>query len=100
MMNDILLYQGALEINQLSKENFISSRQMERLFCEYIGMTPKKLSNRVRYQYLWKDIVSQNDLDIASAVSKYGYTDLPHMMREFKRYHSMNIREAREIALR
>ncbi len=99
-MNDILLYQGALEINQLSKENFISSRQMERLFCEYIGMTPKKLSNRVRYQYLWKDIVSQNDLDIASAVSEYGYTDLPHMMREFKRYHSMNIREAREIALR
>lgn len=31
-------------------------------------------------------------------VSKYGYTDLPHMMREFKRYHSMNIREAREMA--
>ena len=37
---------------------------------------------------------------IASAVSKYGYTDLPHMMREFKRYHTMNIREAREMAYR
>ncbi|MCM1118144.1 MAG: helix-turn-helix domain-containing protein [bacterium] len=100
VMNDILLHQGALEINQLSKKNFISSRQMERLFCEYVGMAPKKLSNLVRYQYLWKDIVSHNNLDIASAVSKYGYTDLPHMMREFKRYHSMNIREAREMALR
>lgn len=42
VMDDILLHQGALEINQLSKENFISSRQMERLFCEYIGMAPKK----------------------------------------------------------
>lgn len=100
VMSDILLYQGALEINQLSKKNFISSRQMERLFCEYIGMTPKKLSNLVRYQYLWKDIVSQRDFDIASAVYKYGYTDLSHMMREFKRYHSMNIREAREMALK
>lgn len=100
VMNDILLYQGALEINQLSKENFISSRQMERLFCEYIGMTPKKLSNLVRYQHLWKDIVSQSNFDIASAVSKFGYTDMSHMMREFKRYHTMNIREAREMALK
>ena len=98
-MNDILLYQEALEINQLSKENFISSRQMERLFCEYIGMAPKKLSNLVRYQYLWKDIVSQSNFDIASAVSKYGYTDLSHIMREFKRFHTMNIQEAREMAL-
>ena len=100
VMNDILLYQGVLEINQLSKENFISSRQMERLFCEYIGMTPKKLSNLVRYQYLWQDIVSQSSFDIASAVSKYRYTDLSHMMREFKRYHTMNIWEAREMALK
>lgn len=98
VMQDILQHHGGLEISRLAKENFISSRQMERLFHEYIGMTPKKLSNLVRYQYLWKDIVSQRNFDIASAVSKYGYTDLPHMMREFKRYHSMNIREAREMA--
>lgn len=98
VMQDILRHHGGLEISRLAKENFISSRQMERLFHEYIGMTPKKLSNLVRYQYLWKDIVSQRNFDIASAVSKYGYTDLPHMMREFKRYHSMNIREAREMA--
>ena len=98
VMNDILWHQGTLEINQLAKQNFISSRQMERLFSEYIGMTPKKLSNLVRYQCLWRDIVSQSNFDIASAVSKYGYTDLSHMMREFKRYHSVGIREAREMA--
>lgn len=99
-MNDILRHQGVLGIDRLSKENFISGRQMERLFHEYIGMSPKKLSNLVRYQCLWRDIVSRSDLDIADAVSRYGYTDLPHLMREFKRYHSMNIREAREMALR
>lgn len=41
-----------------------------------------------------------NQSIIADAVCKYGYTDVPHLMREFKRYHSMNIREAREMALR
>lgn len=100
VMNDILRHQGGLEINQLAKENFISSRQMERLFCEYIGITPKKLSNLVRYQCLWRDIVRQSQFDITDAVYKYGYTDAPHLMREFKRYHSMNIRDAREMALR
>lgn len=97
---DILLYQGTKEINQLSKENFISGRQMERLFHEYIGVTPKKLSNLVRYQYLWSDIVSERHFNILDAVYKYGYTDVSHLMREFERYHSMNIRDALEMALR
>ncbi|MCI8307954.1 MAG: AraC family transcriptional regulator [Lachnospiraceae bacterium] len=100
VMNDILRHQGGLEVNRLSKENFISSRQMERLFCEYIGITPKKLSNLVRYQCLWRDIVSQSHFNTTEAVHKYGYTDASHLMREFKRYHSMNIRDAREMALR
>lgn len=97
-MSDILRHQGALEISELSRLNFVSSRQMERIFQEYIGITPKKLSNLIRYQYLWKDIVSHSDFDLADAVYKYGYTDVPHLMREFKRYHSMNIREAKELA--
>lgn len=97
---DMLRHQGAMEIGQLSKNNFISSRQMERLFYEYIGIAPKKLSNLVRYQYLWKDIVSQRNFDIANAVYKFGYTDSSHLMREFKRYHSMSIRDAREMAFR
>lgn len=100
VMQDILRHHGGLEISQLAKENLISSRQMERLFREYIGMTPKKLSNLVRYQCLWRDIVSQGYFNMMDAVDKYGYTDLPHLIREFERYHSMSIRNAREIAFR
>ena len=100
VMQDILRHHGGVEISQLAKENFISSRQMERLFREYIGMTPKKLSNLVRYQCLWRDIVSQGHFNMMDAVDKYGYTDLPHLIREFERYHSMSIRNAREIAFR
>lgn len=100
VMQDILRHHGGLEISRLAKQNLISSRQMERLFHEYIGMTPKKLSNLVRYQCLWRDIVSQGHFNMMDAVDKYGYTDVPHLMREFERYHSMSIRNAREIAFR
>lgn len=100
IMNDILLHHGRLEISQLSKENFICGRQMERLFREYIGMAPKKLSNLVRYQCLWRDIVYKSHLNMMDAVQRYGYTDSSHLMREFVRYHSMNVRDALKMALR
>lgn len=99
VVSDILRHQGALTVEQLSKENFVSSRHMERLFYEYVGITPKKLSNLVRYQCLWRDIIGQGNFNITDAVYKYGYTDASHLMREFKRYHSMGIRAAREMAL-
>lgn len=97
---NILAHRGMLEVGRLSKECFISSRQLERQFHEYIGMTPKKLSNLVRYQFLWRDIVSRDDFDILDAVYRYGYTDTAHLMHEFKRYHSADIRTARALAFR
>lgn len=100
VMQDILRHHGGLEIGRLSKKNLISSRQMERLFHEYVGITPKKLSNLIRYQCLWQDIVSQRHFNMMDAVHKYGYTDASHLIREFERYHSMNIRDALEMALR
>lgn len=99
-VNNILMHRGSLAVSNLAKEAFVSSRQLERLFHEYIGITPKKLSNLIRYQFLWKDILSEPDFNILSAVHKYGYTDQAHLLHEFKRYHSMDIRGAKLIAYR
>lgn len=97
-IHHMLSHYGSLEIDRLAKESFTSARQLERLFQEYIGITPKKLSNLVRYQFLWRDIVSKEKFDILNAVYQYGYTDAAHLMREFKRYHSMSIRSAKAMA--
>lgn len=91
---------GALEISDLAKEFFVSTRQLERLFHEYIGLTPKKLSNLIRYQLLWRDIVCEKDFNILNGVHKYGYVDQAHLQREFKRYHSMDIQSAKILALK
>lgn len=94
-VNQILLKKGALSAAELAKECFISTRQLERLFHEYIGITPKKLCNLVRYQCLWNDILRNPGFRILDAVHKYGYTDQSHLMKEFKRYHSMDIQNAK-----
>lgn len=99
-IQNILLHKGSLDVSNLAKESFVSTRQLERLFHEYVGITPKKLSNLIRYQFLWRDIVYEPDFDLLSAVYKYGYTDQSHLLREFKRYHSMDIHKAKIIAFK
>lgn len=97
-VNNILMHRGTLEISNLAKECFVCSRQLERLFHEYIGITPKKLSNLIRYQSLWKDVLCEPDFNILNAVDRYGFTDQAHLLHEFKRYHSMDIRSAKLMA--
>lgn len=97
-IQNILINKGTLDIAKLAKESFVSTRQLERLFNEYVGITPKKLSNLIRYQFLWRDILLKPDLDVLSAVYKFGYTDQSHLLRELKRFHSMDIHSARKLA--
>lgn len=96
----ILKNKGALEVSALAREVFVSSRQLERLFHDYVGITPKKLSNLIRYQLLWRDILYEPDFNILNAVYRYGYTDQAHLLHEFRRYHSMDIQSARALALK
>lgn len=100
VINNMLINRGVLEISDLARESFVSSRQLERLFHEYVGITPKKLSNLIRYQFLWRDVLYRPDFNILDAVHQYGYTDQSHLLREFKRYHSMDIQSAKAAAFK
>ena len=111
----MILKKGNLRTGELAGELHRSGRQMERLFGEYIGISPKKLASLVRYQYLWQDILGsfhlslKHDREKAGAgyraerpsgsavldwVEQYGYTDQAHLLRDFKKYHSMTISQA------
>lgn len=94
----ILMDKGNIRTDQLSREIHISSRQLERLFREYIGISPKNLASMVRYQYLWNDILYEPQFNVLDAVHKYGYTDQAHLLHEFKKFHSVNVTDARKYA--
>lgn len=95
----MLIHNGNLQVNELRQELHISERQLERLFREYIGVTPKSLASMIRYQYLWNDIVFNRHFNVLDAVYKYGYSDQAHLYHDFKKYHSLNIVEAKEYAM-
>ena len=97
---ELLKRKGNVEIGQLAKDIHTSSRHLERLFQENIGISPKRLASLVRYQYLWNDILFQPGFQVLDAVHQYGYTDQAHLLHDFKRFHGMNVKEAKEYAFK
>lgn len=96
---EILKRRGNVEIGRLSKEVHASGRQIERIFQESMGISPKRFASLVRYQYLWRDMLFSTRFQAVDAVYRYGYVDQSHMLHDFKRFHTMNPEEARNHAL-
>lgn len=93
-IHHILQYKGKTSVSSISAHTCISKRQLERLFKEYIGTTPKKLSNLVRYQYLWREIALNPHFNVQDAVLAYGFSDQAHLINSFKQFHSLTPKEA------
>ncbi|OPX44555.1 helix-turn-helix domain protein [Ruminiclostridium hungatei] len=94
----VLKSKGTSNISELAGFTAVSQRQLERLFLEYVGVSPKKLSGLIRYQYLWQDIMLDRKFNIQDAVCKYGYTDQAHLLNDFRKYHTMSLMDARRFA--
>lgn len=54
----------------------------------------KPLSSLFRYQHVWRDAVYSKNFCVQDAVFRYGYTDQAHLLKEFKKFHSVTTREA------
>lgn len=85
---------GNVKALGLATDLHISSRQMERVFLEHMGVPPKKAIDLIRYQCLWQEICSNPHFHILDAVCKYGYVDQSHLLNDFRKKHSMSIKEA------
>lgn len=94
----MIRHKGNLTVGELTRRLHIGDRQLQRLFREYVGVSPKSLASMVRYQYLWNDVLSDQAFDIHNAVYRYGYSDQAHLLHDFRKYHSMNIADARNYA--
>ncbi len=99
VVGSIIEKRGNLHIGSLSSDIYISERQLERIFAEYIGCSVKCLAALIRYQFLWNEILYNPTFKIMDAVTKYGYFDQSHLLNDFRKYHSMNINQAKSHAL-
>ena len=85
IVDAILASKGLLAIEELSKENGISTRQLERLFKDFIGLTPKEYSNIIRLQHALDLIASKSKnralLDVALECGFYDHSHLTNAIK-------------------
>lgn len=91
MMNAVytmIKSKGVVTMKDLQVTSGLSSRQLERLFQEYIGVTPKKAADLVRFQNVWQDLYqpSTHIKDIQDIIIEYGFSHQSHFINSFKKY--------------
>ena len=89
---------GSQNLSSLLKDIHASERQLERFFAQALSLSPKKVSSLIRYQSLWQSVCFSKIFDIQDAVAEFGYFDQAHLLNDFKKFHGMNLTEARKIA--
>ena len=77
---------GDIKVRDIANSCNLSERQLERLFLEQVGITPKLYSRIRRFRSVLnviEDPATAEKPKLAELAVEYGYVDQSHMMREF-----------------
>lgn len=95
--------QGNLQIKDLEAESGYSSRYLQSVFLEKIGITPKQMCRQVRFQAALRTLEKADGRTLAQIAASLGYSDQAHLSREFREFACMTpgeFRKKNEDALR
>jgi AraC-like DNA-binding protein len=76
---------GINKVEQLVDEFAMTTRQLQRLFREYVGVTPKWVIQRYRLIEAAERLKSDNTTDLAALALDLGYADQAHFIRDFRK---------------
>ena len=100
MMNavyDIITARGTIASAELASKHAISQRQLERIFNDNMGISPKSFSSLIRYQMMWQEMYSKGG-NLLDMTEKYGYYDEAHLLNDFRKRHTMTPNQAIRFA--
>ena len=75
---------ATLRIGDLTQKIGLSQSALERRFRAVVGTSPRKFSSLVRLQHVLRLIDS--GMDLTTVAHAAGYTDLSHLINDFKRF--------------
>lgn len=77
---------GKLPVNQVAEAAHATVRTLERKFKQSSGHTVKDVSGLIRFEQVRNHLWLHPHAQLAELAHELGYTDQPHLSREFKRY--------------
>ena len=77
---------GQKRIDALANETNLSTRQLERVFREHVGLGPKTYSQLVRFDRAARAISSRGKMPWAHFALTHGYSDQAHFINDFREF--------------
>ena len=74
---------GLRRVDQLSAASGMTARSLQRLFADYVGVSPKWVMRRARLHEAAERADSGEPVDWACLASDLGYADQAHLTRDF-----------------
>ncbi len=75
---------GRLRVDELAAELGLHVRSLERLFLASFAMTPKRMARLVRLRHLLGALHAGGFGTLADLAHACGYSDQPHLIRDFR----------------
>ncbi len=89
----ILSANGQLSVDELSRQNNTSRRQLARKFSSNIGLSPKQLSKTIRLQATLKLLLTKKVTKLTDLAYENEYYDQAHFIKEFKAFTGLTPKE-------
>lgn len=74
-----------LRVDTIADEFALSKRQLQRIFAEYVGVSPKWVIERYRMHEVVEQLAGGGKNDLAELAHHLGYFDQAHFHKAFKR---------------
>jgi AraC-like DNA-binding protein len=84
-INLIFLTHGMISVAEIYNQVKITERQLQRLFDDHIGLSPKFYSRVVRFSYIFQ-LAKDKKLSWSEVGLESGFYDQPHFIRNFKAF--------------
>lgn len=77
---------GTISVKELTKELHLTERTLQRLFKEFIGLSPKQFCKIVQFQQAFNQVSDEAFDKLSEIVFENGYADQSHFIRNFRRF--------------
>lgn len=84
LVEQIRTDRAVLKVEDIAQRAALSKRSVQRLFRQYVGVSPKWVIQRYRLHEAAERLAADPHLDLAQLAAELGYFDQPHFIKDFK----------------
>ncbi len=86
LMGEILQKNGGVRVRELEESTGYSARYLQRILSENVGLSPKVVSENVRFQNVLRMMYENPQLSLTEMAHQGGFYDQAHFSKVFKKY--------------